>query len=72
MRLQAEEQNEQVMSRMVLTQKQLEQQIRNLTGKGKTVTNLPGAVGGRASPLGANGISNIESYDNTVNEGAQN
>ena len=33
------------MSRMVLTQKQLEQQIRNLTGKGKPVSNITTTAG---------------------------
>ena len=39
-RLQSEEQNEQVMSRMVLTQQQLEQQIRNLSAKGKPIRDI--------------------------------
>ncbi len=76
MRLQSEEQNEQVMSRMVLTQKQLEQQIRNLTSKGKpasTITTMTatdknnnGNHTTAAGGLSSNAITPINSEDNTM------
>ena len=68
MRLQSEEQNEQVMSRMVLTQKQLEQQIRNLTGKGKPVSTISGTNmhATTAGGLSSNQITPIESEENTM------
>ena len=76
MRLQSEEQNEQVMSRMVLTQKQLEQQIRNLTGKGKPAREITTTVNGTnmqattAGGLSSNAITPIDSAaDITAQEG---
>ena len=67
MRLQAEEQNEQVMSRMVTTQKQLEQQIRNLSTKGKPTSNVTGAPGNQINGIGAN-ITPIESMELTMGD----
>ena len=62
-RLQSEEKNEQVVSRMVLTQKQLEQQMRNLSAKGRAATT----VGGFSDQI----ITPIDSVENTMLENGQ-
>ena len=52
------------MSRMVLTQKQLEQQMRNLSAKGKSMTTAGG--------FSDNIITPIDSAENTLLENVQN
>ena len=55
------------MSRMVLTQKQLEQQIRNLTSKGKPVSNITGINGANMTGgISSNAITPIDSPNNTT------
>ena len=56
------------MSRMVLTQKHLEQQIRNLTGKGKPLSGVNGTNinGTTVGGLSSNGITPIDSAENTM------
>ena len=77
-RLQSEEQNEQVISRMILTQQQLEQQIRNITAKGKPARDIQTTMNGAnslingttAGGLSSNAITPIGSFNgDTMNHG---
>lgn len=71
MRLQSEEQHQKMISQMVLTQNQLEHQIRNLT-KLKQSNMSIGPNGTTAAGMSTDGITPIDSFNNSQNGENQN